>query len=158
MNISDLNPQSIVFKLIAIAISILIIVGTVYEAINHYENVGYQRRVSEEDVQRNKDLELAAIQTRKLQSQLDEAQHELSVTKQRLATLSANSVVLSNRLRDSITQYNSGLSNYSKQALIERVNTLSNVFGECTSQYTEVAAKADTYAADLKMMQDSWPK
>jgi len=158
MTLSDFNPQTLAFKAIAILVAMLLLCGTVYELINHYENVGYQRRVAEEDVQRNKDLEAAAIKTRALQSQLDEAQYELSITKQKLATLTASNVVLANRLRDSLAQYNSNLSNDSKQALIERVNSLSDVLGECTSRYTEVAAKADSYTADLKMMQDSWPK
>lgn len=158
MTLSDFNPQTLAFKAIAILVSVLLLCGAVYELINHYENVGYQRRVAEEDVQRNKDLEAAAIKTRALQSQLDEAQYELSITKQKLATLTASNVVLANRLRDSLTKYNSNLSNDSKQALIERVNSLSDVLGECTSRYTEVAAKADSYTADLKMMQDSWPK
>ena len=158
MNLLDLTPQSIAFKIIGIALAIILILGGAFLVIRHYETVGYQKRVAEEDVQRNKDLEIAAKQTLNLQNKLDEAQNELSVTKQKLVTLSNNNVVLTSKLRDSITAYNRNLPDYSKQALIERINTLSSVVGECTERYSEMANKADTYAADLKMMQDSWPK
>jgi chromosome segregation ATPase len=158
MNISDLAPQSLFLKVVGWLVVVAIVVGSLWATANHFESVGYQKRVAEDTTQRNKDLEAAAIATHQLQTQLDEAQHELNIAKQRLATLSANNVVLSNRLRESIATYNGNLSNDSKQALVERVTTLSDVLGECTSRYAEVAAKADTYAADLKMMEDAWPK
>ena len=158
MNLSDLAPQSLLLKVVGWLVVVAVVVGSLWAITNHFENVGYQKRVAEDTAQRNKDLEVAAVATHQLQAKLDKAQDELNTAKQKLATLSASNAVLANRLRESIATYNGNLSNDSKQALIERVTTLSDVLTACTREYAEVASKADAYAADLKMMQESWPK
>lgn len=145
-------------KLIAYAASAAIIIFAGWFFANHFENQGYQKRVSEEQSHQNVELQAAATETQKLQSQLNKAQNELAQYKQKLADLSADNQRLSNGLRYSITSYNSHLPDYSREALVNRINTLSYVFSECTSEYVEVARKADSYIGDLKMMQEAWPK
>ena len=157
MNLSDLNPQTLLMKVIAWLAVIAIVAGSLWATANHFENVGYEKRKAEDVVQLNKDLIAAKTKTAALQTQLNEAQNELNIQKQRMAAINARNIELSNSLREGLATFNRGLSNDSKQTLISRVDTLSDVLGECTSRYTEVAAKADAYAADLKMMQDSWP-
>lgn len=158
MNIQDFLPQSLFMKVVGWLIIVTIVVGSLWLATNHFENVGYQRRVAEDATQRNKDLEAASLVTHQLQTKLDGAKNELNIARQKLENLSANNTVLVTSLRESITAYNGNLSNDSKQALVERVATLSSVLEECTIEYSDVASKADAYAADLKMMQDSWPE
>jgi len=158
MNISDFTPQSLLMKVIAWLAVIAIVIGSLWATANHFENVGYEKRKAEDTVQLNKDLIAAKTKTAALQTQLDEAQNVLNLQKQKLAAINARNVELSNSLRQQLATFNAGLSNDSKQTLISRVDTLSDVLGECTSRYTEVAGKADAYAADLKMMQEAWPK
>jgi len=158
MNIPDFTPQSLLMKVIAWLAVIAIVIGSLWATANHFENVGYEKRKAEDTVQLNKDLIAAKTKTAALQTQLDEAQNVLNLQKQKLAAINARNVELSNSLRQQLATFNAGLSNDSKQTLISRVDTLSDVLGECTSRYTEVAGKADAYAADLKMMQEAWPK
>jgi len=158
MNIPDFTPQSLLMKVIAWLAVIAIVIGSLWATANHFENVGYEKRKAEDTVQINKDLIAAKTKTAALQTQLDEAQNVLNLQKQKLAAINARNVELSNSLRQQLATFNAGLSNDSKQTLISRVDTLSDVLGECTSRYTEVAGKADAYAADLKMMQEAWPK
>ena len=158
MNLSDLTPQSLLLKVIAWLAIVAIVAASLWATANHFENVGYDKRKAEDMVQLNKDLIAAKNQTAVLQSQVDKATYELTQSKAALAKTAATNHDLSNRLREQLNSFNAGLSNDSKQALIDRINTLSDVLSECTSRYSEVATKADTYAADSKMMQESWPK
>jgi septal ring factor EnvC (AmiA/AmiB activator) len=158
VNLSDLTPQSLLTKVIAWLAVIAVVVASLWATANHYENIGYDKRKAEDMVQLNKDLIAAKNQTAVLQSKVDKASYDLAQTKMALANTSATNRDLSNRLREQLTAFNAGLSNDSKQTLIARINTLSDVLSECTSRYTEVATKADSYAADSKMMQESWPK
>ena len=158
LNISDFTPQSLLLKVVAWLAIIAIVVGSLWATANHFENVGYEKRKAEDMVQLNKDLIAAKEKTATLQSQVDKANYDLMQTKAALAKTSATNRDLSNRLREQLNTFNAGLSNDSKQTLIDRINTLSDVLSECTSRYTEVATKADSHAADSKMMQESWPK
>ena len=158
MNITDLIPQSLLLKVVAWLAVITIVVGSLWATARHFENVGYQKRKAEDMLQLNKELIQAKNQTAVLQSQVDKAYYELSQTQASLAKTAATNRDLSNRLRNGLSSYNRGLSDDSKQALIDRINALSEILGDCTDRYTEVATKADSYAADLKMMQEAWPK
>ena len=158
MSIQDFMPQSLFMKVVGWLIVAGVITGSLWLIVNHFENVGYQKRVAEDTLQINQQLKESSIRTQQLQTKLDGAKNELNIARQKLETLSANNTVLVTSLRESITAYNGNLSNDSKQALVERVATLSSVLEECTIEYSDVASKADAYAADLKMMQDSWPE
>ena len=158
MNITDLTPQSLLLKVVAWLAVIAIVVGSLWATANHFENVGYEKRKAEDMVQFNKDLIAAKNQTAILQSQVDKAYYDLAQSKAVLAKTSATNRDLSNRLREQLSAFNSSLPNDSKQALIDRTVALSKSFLECSSQLTEVARQADAYAADLKMMQEAWPK
>lgn len=158
MNISDFTPQSLLTKVIAWLAVVAIVIGALWMTANHFENVGYEKRKAEDMVQLNKDLIAAKNQTAVLQSQVDKAYYDLAQTEAVLAKTSATNRDLSNRLREQLTTFNASLPNDSKQTLIDRIGALSDVFSECTSRYAEMATKADSHAADSKMMQEAWPK
>ena len=150
--------MSIWAKLGAILAGLALVVALLYGTANHFENVGYERRISEEQAQGIKDLKAAAEKTKELQHQLNEAQNELIIQKQKLATLTSTNNQLVSRLRESTAKYNLNLSYYSRQALEKRVETLTTVVSECTAEYSALAAHADTSELDLQMYDKSWPK
>ena len=150
--------MSIWMKIGAAVAGVALVVAALYGTAAHFENIGYQRRIVEEQAQGIKDLKFAAEQTQQLQRKLNEAQNELNIQKQKLAALTHNNVVLASQLRESTTKYNLSLSYYSRQALEKRVETLSNVLSECTAEYSALAAHADTSELDLQMYEKSWPK
>jgi GTPase involved in cell partitioning and DNA repair len=149
---------SIWWKIGGAAIAVLSIVGALYGATKHYENIGYQKRISEEQAQGIKDLKTAAIETQNLQQKLNEARNELIIQKQKLATLTAGNNLLVSQLRESTSKYNLNLSYYSRQTLEKRVETLSTVVAECTAEYSALARSADATELDLQMFDKSWPK
>ncbi len=150
--------MSIWVKIGLIAAGVALVGLVLYGTADHFENVGYQRRAAEDEVQRNKDLQAAAIKTNELQHRLNEAQNELLIQKQNLAVLTANNSALVSKLRSSLAAYNSNLSNDSRKALEDRIQTLTTVVAECTTEYSTLAKHADNTELDLQMFDKSWPK
>lgn len=150
--------MSIWWKIGSAAIALLLVLGALYGTAKHFEGIGYQKRISEEQEQGIKDLKAAALETQQLQHKLNEARNELTTQRQKLATLTNNNNLLASQLRESATKYNLNLSYYSRQALEKRVQTLSTVVTECTAEYSTVAAYADAAELDLQMFEKSWPK
>ena len=69
MNLSDLTPQSLIFKVVGWIAIIGLILGALYATTMHFEQVGYYRRVSEDQINLNKDLIEAKAKTQNLQHQ-----------------------------------------------------------------------------------------
>jgi chromosome segregation ATPase len=158
MNLSQFAPQSLLMKLIAWVLLITFIAGSLWGLAKHFENVGYDRRVNEEQLQLNKDLAQAAAKTQFLQTKLNEAQHELNLARQRITILTSTNNALAGKLRTSLALYNSNLSNDSRQTLEKRIQTLSTVVQECTDRYTALAGHADAIELDLDLFDKSYPK
>lgn len=150
--------MSIWWKIGSAVATLILALGALYGTAKHFENIGYQKRIVEEQAQGIKDLKSAVERTQQLQHKLNEAQNELNIQKQKLATLTRNNVVLASQLRESTTKYNLSLSYYSRQALEKRVETLSNVLSECTAEYSALASHADATELDLQLYEKSWPK
>ncbi|PJO36258.1 hypothetical protein CTI10_023440 [Delftia acidovorans] len=60
-------------------------------------------------------------------------------------------------LRKQLSAAEQLLADASRAALIEYANTLNQLFGQCSSRYTELAAAADGHAADAATCRAAWP-
>ena len=60
------------------------------------------------------------------------------------------------RLRQQLQSSRTDLAQATDTSLVEYTSTLSDVFEHCTREYTELAAKADGHAIDIKTLTDSW--
>ncbi len=149
---------SLQIKIIGIVLGVVILIGGAWALANHFENVGYQKRVAEDTVQLNKDLIAAKAKSTELQGKLDKALYDLAQSKINLdKTTSYNRLVVSG-LRDQLNAYNGSLSNNSREALQNRITALSTVVQECTSEYAALAEHADKTELDLQTIESSWPK
>lgn len=158
MNISDFTPQSLLMKVAGWLIVIGIVLFGLWAAANHFENIGYQKAKNEYTAQALKDTQAARVREQQLQTRLNEAENARSKAENALlasAIANRNSV---NQLRQQLDATNRNLSSYSSTALAARVTALSGVLEECTSRYSELATKADGHVADIKLMEDAWPK
>ena len=158
MNISDFTPQSLLFKVIAWVGIVGVVIGSLFALSNHFESIGYDRRVAEDQVSLNKDLIESKDQTKALQHQLNEAQDELSKAKSSLLALNNSNRNALDQLRSSFNTFNGNLSGNTREALNLRIGTLSNVVTDCSARLVEVANDADTRAAEVMMLEKAWPK
>jgi hypothetical protein len=60
------------------------------------------------------------------------------------------------RLQSIVTQNRSNISTASRPSLDTYTETLSEVFGQCTREYTEVARKADIHASEAMTLFEYW--
>ena len=61
-------------------------------------------------------------------------------------------------LRNDLAAANTRLSESSVEACRAYVGTLSDVLGECSERYSEVAGNADQCVSDLQQVSEAWPK
>ena len=52
----------------------------------------------------------------------------------------------------------SQLSLYSRDALVQRADALSVIFGECVREYKQVARAADGHVSDKLTVEEAWPR
>jgi len=119
---------------------------------------GYDQAKAQYTAQALKDSEQARIKEQLLQTKLNEAQNARQKAESNLLRLAITNRNIVGQLHQQLDTANSHLSSYSRSALVARIDTLSNVFEQCTSRYSDLATKADGHAADVQLMQDSWPK
>lgn len=158
MNLSDFTPQSLIFRVVGWIAIVGLVVGALYATTKHFEQVGYDQRVSEDQVNLNKDLIEAKAKTQALQHQLNEAQNELSKAKSDLLALTLVNRSYVGKLRDSFNTFDSSMSSQSREALIKRIASLDSVVADCSARLVEVANDADTAIAETKMFEKAWPQ
>ena len=158
MNISDFTPQSLLLKVMAWLAIAAIVISSLVMTAKHFESVGYDRRVAEDQVNLNKDLLESKAKSQDLQHQLNEAQDDLSKAKSRLLALNNSNRNALDQLRSGFNTFNGNLSSNSREALNLRIGTLSNVVADCSSRLIEVANDADTRTAEVMMLEKAWPK
>lgn len=101
-------------------------------------------------------IQSAADETLRLQRAKDEAIKNAQVVadKNRVAAAGARSEL--DRLRDQIARGRGQADNSCPSPAY--VETLSDVFGECSSELVEMARTADDLAANAQLIFEAWPK
>lgn len=61
-------------------------------------------------------------------------------------------------LRGDFARVPGRIATASREAVNEYAATVSEVLGACTAEYQYMAEQADGHAADVRLMQDAWPK
>ena len=91
---------------------------------------------------------------RKKDEALNEAQKRTQVAQENLASarLSVNGLL------DDLADSNRKLSSASIESLRSRVAALSDVFGKCTKEYSELAGTTDRLAIERDTLINAWPK
>ena len=156
--LSGFNPQSWAIKAILILVASLSTIFGLRMVYLHIEDGGYQKAQSEFVSQSLRDMGSARTKEQWLQEKINEANNERTKQEQALSIIVSGNLERTNQLRQQLDTANRNLSKYSSAALIERVNTVSDVFEQCTVAYADVAEKADRHAADVQLMVNSWPK
>ena len=157
MNLSDFTPQSLLFKVIAWVAVVTFVCGMLVAIANHFENVGYQRRVAEDEKTLVVELKAAAAKTLELQTKLNEAQNELAKAQADLLALTISNRNTVGQLRSQLDTYNRSLSSASREALSDRVAILSGIVEECSASIVEVARAGDASNDQVIMLESAWP-
>lgn len=126
--------------------------------IDHERNIGYQKRVAEDAVQLNADLQAAREQTERMFRIHDKAIAEGAQREQALKNQLSSARAVSNGLRDDIAFYVSRLSESSCTTARAYADTGLRLLGACQERYIEVAAGAKGHLNDWRTLSEAWPK
>jgi len=100
--------------------------------------------------------EALTIETERMQRIKDEALEQANKKLQAREYDIAATRSERDRLRQQLNSNTEKLSKATDTSLVEYTSTLSDVFEQCAREYTDLAAKADGHAIDVKALTDSW--
>lgn len=126
--------------------------------IDHERNIGYQKRVAEDAVQLNADLQAAREQTERMFRIHDKAIAEGAQREHDLKNQLSSARAVSNSLRDDLAEYRRRLSEYSDATARAYADTGLRLLGACQERYIEVAAGAKGHLNDWRTLSEAWPK
>lgn len=126
--------------------------------VDHQRNIGYQKRVAEDAVQLNADLQAAREQTERMFRIHDKAIAEGAQREQTLKNQLSSARAVSVGLRDDLTEYRRRLSEYSDATARAYADAGLRLLGACQERYIEVAAGAKGHLNDWRTLSEAWPK
>lgn len=140
-----------------------IIVGLVGAiAAYSYQDLRYSNQILEMNLAKTNEVldirELAMADYIKLQGVKDEAIKQAMGRATINAKVAADVSASADRLRTELNKANTGISTATRSSLNEYTIAISDVFGDCTNKYRELAEKATGHANDVKMITNAWPK
>ena len=101
----------------------------------------------------NKKLETLSAWNNNMKEALEDANTKLAETSRAHAAATAEL----GRLRDATQKLRAALAGYSRTTVNNYAATAGELLTECSSRYSELAAKADGHAADVSMLLRAWP-
>ena len=101
----------------------------------------------------NKKLETLSTWNNNMKEALEDANTKLAETSRAHAAATAEL----GRLRDATQKLRAALAGYSRATVNNYAATAGELLTECSSRYSELAAKADGHAADVSMLLKAWP-
>ena len=141
--------------------AVVLIAGLIFGLnvfVDHQRDIGYQKRVAEDAVQLNADMQAAREQTERMFRIHDKAIAEGAQREQALKNQLSSARAVSVSLRDDIAFYVSRLSEYSDATTRAYADTGLRLLGACQERYIEVAAGAKGHLNDWRTLSEAWPQ
>lgn len=148
----------LIAKAIAVA---LLVAGLIFGYnlfVDHQRDIGYQKRVAEDAVQLNADLQAAREQTERMFRIHDKALAEGAQREQALKTQLSGARAVSVGLRDDLAEYRRRLSEYSDATARAYADTGLRLLGECQERYRDMATVAQGHYNDWRTLSEAWPQ
>ena len=150
--------NELALKALAVALLVAALIFGFNVFVEHQRDIGYQKRVAEDAVQLNADLQAARDQTERMFRVHDKAIAEGAQREQALKTQLSSARAVSNSLRDDIAFYVSRLSEYSDATASAYDDAGLRLLGACQERYIEVAAGAQGHYNDYRTLIEAWPR
>ena len=141
--------------------AVVLIAGLIFGLnvfVDHQRDIGYQKRVAEDAVPLNADMQAAREQTERMFRIHDKAIAEGAQREQALKNQLSSARAVSVSLRDDIAFYVSRLSEYSDATTRAYADTGLRLLGACQERYIEVAAGAKGHLNDWRTLSEAWPQ
>jgi len=154
-----MNPLAILgFKALAVLAAIGALLWGIHALDMSRQQIGYDRRVAEDNAALIKAQADALDQERALNRKLETARNEATKRDQAIARTAAAAGLAVVGLRDELDAYRHSLPGDPASPSDQRAATLGELFGDCADRYRGVAEKAIRHASDVKTLSEGWPK
>lgn len=154
-----MNPLAILgLKALAALAAIGALLWGIHALDMSRQQIGYARRVSEDNVALLKAKADALDQERALNRKLEDARNEATKRNQAITRNAAAAGLAVTGLRDELDAYRHRLPGDPASPGDQRAATLAELFGDCADRYRGLAEKADRHASDARTLSEGWPK
>lgn len=100
----------------------------------------------------------ALATTAQMQKDKDDAIQQAQERAQQNAAAAAAARRTADSLRTQLASANSHLANATHATCTQYASTAAELLGQCAARYSDVAAAADGHLADVRLMQEAWPR
>jgi len=148
------------FSAIKWAAVALAFVGTIYlfnRFIDHHQSIGYDRAAAEYASAMHEAKQKALATEREMQTKYTEAQNARIETEKQLSIHRRNASVASERMRVEADNFSIRLSEATAETARHAASTAAELLGQCSEEYSKVAASSDGHFADWEQCQLAWP-
>ena len=160
-----LTPYKIYLNIILAILICGVIVFLSYRFVEYEQTIGYNRAKVEFSKKENDLIQAQLDQSNQalkreneLQEKLAKAENERVKREQIIKITNDKLNITTSSLRDAISKYNSvNVSTDTEAAANQRAVAASQLLGECTERYSELAKKADGHIDDIKTLTESYP-
>ncbi len=155
--VAALSPYKLVAEIIVFG---LLASGTligVHMFLEHERDIGRAEVQDRWDKQIAKDEKLARERTSELAAQRDNAVTDGTKREETIQKLANANAAASGGLRDAVAKINSGVPNYSSDALRALTSTYGQLLAECVGRRTEVAVEAERLNSEKRTLIEAWP-
>ena len=149
----SLTPGVVKFLAFAAVVVLCLLGLSRYNA--HQQQIGYDKAKAEYTALMAEKVAAAAKETAALNTQLEVARNDAVKREQALRSVAAASAASDARLRNTVADLRSRLSNAPAEAARNAASALADVFGDCEAKYRELAEIADRHASDVKTLMDA---
>lgn len=145
------------------ALGVLAAIGALWWGIHTLDQsrqqIGYDRRVSEDNADLIKAQAAALATERELNRKLEDARNEATKRDQVITRHAVAAGTAAGQLRIALDTINrSRLPGDPAGPSDQRTGTLAELLGDCADRYRDVAEKADRHASDVRTLSEAWPK
>jgi len=154
-----MNPLAILgLKTLAVLAAIGALLWGIHTLDQSRQQIGYDRRVAEDNAALIKAKEEALATERALNQKLEVARNEATKREQTITRNAAAAGLAVEQLRHELDADRDRLSGDPASPGNQRAATLAELFGDCAERYTGVAEKAVRHASDVRTLSEGWPK
>lgn len=157
-----MNPLAILgLKALAVMAAIGAVLWGIHTLDMSRQQIGYDRRVAEDNAALIKAQQDALATERALNRKLEDARNEATIRDQVITRHAAAVGTAHQQLRvalDTIRSSANRLPGDPGAASDQRTGTLAQLLGDCADRYRGVAEKADRHASDVRTLSEGWPK
>lgn len=154
-----MNPLALLgLKALAVAAAIAALLYGIHRLDESRQQIGYERRVTEDNAALVKAQAEARETERQLNQKLEVARNEAIKRNQDIRRAAAAAADADERLRIALNTIRNSVPRDPAGAAADAPAALAELLGDCAGEYRRLAEAADGHASDVRTLSEGWPK